>query len=106
MVGEYATESGRFRFFKIWLILFPILNAVDIAQTWFFFEHESNPLYVLFPSLVFGLKIFWSCFAPLFLYVWYSKKPKVVYGITLTLILLYLGIVLVNLFNILRIVSP
>lgn len=105
MVGEYASESGKLRYFKLWLILFPILNAVDIIQTWFFFEHETNPLYVLFPSLVFGAKIFWSCFAPLFLYVSYSKKPKIAYGAALALILLYLGIVLVNLFNIVRIVG-
>lgn len=105
MAGECAAESGRFHFFKLWLILFPILNAIDIAQTWFFFEHETNPLYVLFPDLIFGVKIFWSCFAPLFLYVSYSKKPKIVYGAALALILLYLGIVLVNLFNIVRIVG-
>lgn len=105
MAVECAAESGRLRFFKLWLILFPILNAIDIAQTWFFFEHETNPLYVLFPDLVFGVKIFWSCFAPLFLYVSYSKKPKIVYSAALALILLYLGIVLVNLFNIVRIVG-
>ena len=105
MVEEYAAESGRLHYFKLWLILFPILNAVDIMQTWFFFEHETNPLYVLFPSLIFGVKIFWSCFAPLILYVSYSKKPKVVYGAAVALILLYLGIVLFNLFNIVRIVN-
>jgi hypothetical protein len=105
MVEEYTTEFGRFRFFKLWLILFPILNVIDIAQTWFFFEHEANPLYLLFPDLIFGVKIFWSCFAPLFLCVSYSKKPKIVYSATLGLILLYVGIVLVNTFNILRIVN-
>jgi hypothetical protein len=105
MAQGYATESVRFHFFKLWLILFPILNAIDIAQTWFFFQHETNPLYVLFPDVIFGAKIFWSCFAPLFLYVSYSKKPKIVYGAALALILLYLGIVLVNLFNIVRIVG-
>jgi hypothetical protein len=87
------------------LILFPILNVIDIAQTWFFFEHEANPLYLLFPDLIFGVKIFWSCFAPLFLYVSYSKKPKIVYSAALGLILLYVGIVLVNMFNIFRIVN-
>jgi hypothetical protein len=105
MRGEYAAESGRFHFFKLWLILFPVLNAIDIVQTWFFFEHETNPLYVLFPDLIFGVKIFWSCFAPLFLYVSYSRKPKIVYSAALALILLYLGIVLFNLFNIVRIVG-
>jgi len=105
MVEEYTTEFGRFRFFKLWLILFPVLNAIDIVQTWLFFEHEANPLYLLFPDLVFGFKIFWSCFAPLFLYVSYSKKPKIVYEVALGLILLYVGIVLVNMFNIVRIIS-
>jgi hypothetical protein len=104
MPEEYI-EFERFRFFKLWLILFPILNLIDIAQTWFFFEHEANPLYLLSPDLIFGVKIFWSCFVPLFLYVSYGKKPKIVYGAALGLILLYIGIVLVNMFNIVRIVS-
>jgi hypothetical protein len=105
MVWKCSAESGRLNYFKLWLVLFPILNAVDIVQTWFFFDHETNPLYVLFPSFVFGAKILWSCFTPLVLYFSYSKKPKVVYGAALALILLYLGIVLVNSFNIMRILS-
>jgi hypothetical protein len=105
MVIRYCAEPGRLQFFKLWLVLFPILNAVDIAQSWFFFEHETNPLYVLFPSFVFGVKILWSCLAPLLLYVLYSKKPKLVYNAALALVLLYVGIVLVNLFNIVRIVG-
>jgi len=105
MAAEYAYESSRLRYFKIWLVLFPILNAVDMVQTWLFFNHEANPLYVLFPSLVFGVKILWSCLTPLVLYFSYHKKPKVVYGTALALILLYLGIVLVNSFNIMRILG-
>ena len=105
MAAEYAYESARLRYFKIWLVLFPILNAVDMAQTWLFFDHEANPLYVLFPSLLFGVKILWSCLTPLVLYFSYHKKPKVVYAVALALILLYLGIVLVNSFNIIRIVN-
>jgi hypothetical protein len=105
MAGEYGAESGRLHFFKLWLVLFPILNAFDIVQTWFFFDHETNPLYVLFPSFVFWVKILWSCFTPLILYLSYPKKPKVVYGAAVALVLLYLGVVLVNLFNIMRILN-
>jgi hypothetical protein len=105
MTGKYFPETKSLNYFKLWLVLFPILNAVDIAQTWFFFEHETNPLYVLFPSFIFGAKILWSCFTPLVLYFSYPKKPKIVYGVALSLILLYLGIVLVNSFNIMRILS-
>jgi hypothetical protein len=106
MAGEYAAESGRLRYFKLWLVLFPVLNAVDIVQTWFFFEHETNPLYVLFPQLVFAIKIFWSFLAPVVLYAFYFKRPKIVYRATLALILIYLGIVIINLFNIVRIINP
>jgi hypothetical protein len=105
MAGEYGAESLRLYFFKLWLVLFPILNAFDIVQTWLFFDHETNPLYVLFPSLVFWVKILWSCFTPIVLYLSYPKKPKVVYGAALALVLLYLGVVLVNSFNIMRILS-
>jgi hypothetical protein len=105
MLVEYATESGRPYYFKLLLVLFPLLNAVDMMQTWFFFEHETNPLYAVFPDLVFGFKIFWSCFAPLVLHVSYSKRPNVVYSAALALILMYLGVVLFNLFNILRIIN-
>jgi hypothetical protein len=105
MAAEYGVQSGKLQYFKLWLVLFPILNAVDIAQTWFFFDHETNPLYVLFPSFIFGVKILWACLTPLVLYLSYSKKPKVIYGATLALILFYLGVVLVNSFNIMRILS-
>lgn len=105
MVEEYAAGPREFRYFRLWLVLFPVLNAVDIAQTWFFFEYETNPFYVLFPGLVFGIKIFWSGFAPLVLFVSYSKKPRVIYSAAFALILIYLAIVLFNLFNIMRIVN-
>ena len=105
MVEEYAAASGKLRYFKLWLVMFPILNSVDIAQTWFFFEHETNPLYVLFPGLVFGIKIFWSGFAPLILFVLYYRKPRVIYGTAFALVLIYLAIVLINLFNIMRILG-
>lgn len=105
MVGEFGAESVRLDLFKLWLVLFPILNALDMVQTWLFFDHETNPLYVLFPSFIFWVKILWSCFTPLALYLSYPKKPKVVYGTALALVLLYLGVVLVNLFNIMRIIG-
>jgi hypothetical protein len=105
MVEEYAARSKKLCYFKLWLILFPVLNAVDIAQTWFFLEHESNPLYVLFPGLVFAIKIFWSCFTPLVLFVSYSKKPRVIYSAAFALVLIYLAVVLINLLNIMRIVN-
>jgi hypothetical protein len=103
MAEKYGPESEKLNYFKLWLVLFPILNAVDMVQTWFFFEHETNPLYVLFPNFVFGAKILWSCFTPLALYFSYHKKPRVIYGAALALILLYLGTVLFNLFNIILI---
>jgi hypothetical protein len=105
MGAEYGAQSGRLQYFKLWLVLFPVLNAVDIAQTWLFFNHETNPLYVLFPSFIFGVKILWSILTPLILYFSYSKKPKVIYGAALALILIYLGIVLFNSFNIMRILG-
>jgi len=105
MTEQYGAQPGRLQFFKLWLVLFPVLNAIDIAQTWFFFAHETNPLYVLFPSFIFGVKILWACLGPLVLYFSYSKKPKVVYGATLALILFYLGVVLFNSLNIMRILG-
>lgn len=105
MTGEYGALLGRLQYFKLWLVLFPVLNAVDIAQTWFFFAHETNPLYVLFPTFIFGVKILWACLAPLVLYFSYSKKPKFIYDATFALILFYLGLVLFNSFNIMRILG-
>ncbi|MGB8780055.1 MAG: DUF5658 family protein [Candidatus Bathyarchaeia archaeon] len=105
MAEKTGAQFERLHFFKLWLVLFPILNAVDIVQTWLFFEHETNPLYVLFPTFAFWVKILWSFFIPFVLYFSYPKKPKVVYGAALALVLLYLGVVLVNSFNIMRILS-
>jgi hypothetical protein len=101
----YAVGLEKLRFFKLWLVLFPILNGVDIVQTWFFFEHESNPLYVLFPGLVFGIKICWSCVVPAILFVSYSKKPRIIYGAAFALAVIYLAVVLFNLLNIVQLLS-
>jgi hypothetical protein len=103
MVGEHLKETQWPHYFKLWLVFFPILNVIDVVQTWFFFEHETNWLYLLFPNLIFAIKISWLFFAPLALFVSYPKNPRIVYVTTIALILLYLGIVLVNLFNIVRI---
>ena len=105
MVEKTDAQFERLHFFKLWLVLFPILNMVDIVQTWLFFQHETNPFYVLFPTLAFWVKILWSLFIPFILYFSYPKKPKVIYGAALALVLLYIGVVLVNSFNIMRILG-
>jgi hypothetical protein len=100
MVWKFDADARKIDF-RLWLVLFPILNAVDIIQTWLFFQHETNPLFVSFPSVIFVTKILWAFLVPLVLYVFYGKKPRMIYTAALALVLLYLAIVLVNLFNIL-----
>lgn len=94
--------SQRLDYFRLWLVLFSVLNGIDMVQTWFFFEHEANPLYVQFPSIIFPIKIFWTFFAPAILYISYGKKPRIIYYASLALVLIYVGVVFANAFSIMR----
>jgi hypothetical protein len=97
-----VSASKRLDYFRLWLGLFSILNAVDMAQTWLFFEYETNPLLVQFPNVIFPVKIFWTFLAPAALYICFRKRPQVVYYASFALVLIYLAVVSANSVNIMR----
>jgi hypothetical protein len=105
MVWRPETEAKNFSLFKLWLLLFTILNVIDIIQTWLFLDYEANPLFAFFPGIGFAVKMLWTLLVPSVLYFFYRKNPRFVYSAALALVLLYLAIILVNLFNIMRIIK-
>jgi hypothetical protein len=105
MIGAPRMEAKHFSLFRLWLILFATLNVIDIVQTSLFFSYEANPLFALFPSVGFVLKILWTFLVPFVLYLFYPKNPQFVYFATFALVLLYLGIIITNLFSIARIIT-